>query len=377
MARLTRAAARPPLLPQGPLPVPLLHRPRRHAAALPDWRGRVYLIDLHRLAHHPLDLAAVAAEGPGPAAVLVRVAGVDARDRLAFWRRLPRARRRGAARTAGCAAGAVQVAALPPAQRPPQGGEGGDGLVRIAMRFCPLPPTLWARDQDRGQPRGHLHEHRILLRERAAGPRRLRDLHRRPGPPPGRRRPRGPPVRLPLGRRRPAGRRCTTTASTCRAARGSCGPGSSAPPAAARCRGADHDVTVGFDKMLGPGRALPAGRPVRRHGRPQPAASTAARWCARLVRLVKAFDPAHRSFAALERRQYLGGTGRWSSPTAKWSAGTSSTTTASAPRTCALVRMRHRPGALRRAATGPRRRLEWRRAVGPRPGRDGRPCSPA
>jgi heptose I phosphotransferase len=53
---------------------------------LPDWRGRVQLIDLHRLGHHrwtwPLWLAKDLAQlwySSG-------IAGVDVRDRVAFWR---------------------------------------------------------------------------------------------------------------------------------------------------------------------------------------------------------------------------------------------------------------------------------------------------
>ena len=42
---------------------------------VPDWHNRVHLIDLHRLTHHPLDLALVADQGPGPAAVLQRRQG--------------------------------------------------------------------------------------------------------------------------------------------------------------------------------------------------------------------------------------------------------------------------------------------------------------
>ena len=47
-------APRPPPLPQGPLPLPLLHPPRRHGRRpTRSWRGRVSLIDLHRLGRHP------------------------------------------------------------------------------------------------------------------------------------------------------------------------------------------------------------------------------------------------------------------------------------------------------------------------------------
>jgi heptose I phosphotransferase len=61
---------------------------RGDTAAVPGdgWRGRIFLIDLHRLAHHPLtwriwqtkDLAQLLYSSDLP--------GVDARDRLSFWR---------------------------------------------------------------------------------------------------------------------------------------------------------------------------------------------------------------------------------------------------------------------------------------------------
>ena len=54
--------------------------------SVPDWRGRVHLIDLHRLGHHPWtrrwwqikDLAQLLYSSAVP--------GIDARDRLRFWR---------------------------------------------------------------------------------------------------------------------------------------------------------------------------------------------------------------------------------------------------------------------------------------------------
>jgi UDP-glucose:(heptosyl)LPS alpha-1,3-glucosyltransferase len=70
-------------------------------------------------------------------------------------------------------------------------------------------------------------------------------------------------------------------------------------------RRAQHDVTVGFDKTWGQDVLYPQGglhaasaaHNVRKYRRP------AARF---LARLGKTFDPAHWSFRALERRQYLG-----------------------------------------------------------------------
>src|SRR5262249_41921749 len=58
-----------------------------HSARLPDgWRGRVFLIDLHRLGHHPWtwwwrqvkDLAQLLYSSMLP--------GVDVRDQAAFWK---------------------------------------------------------------------------------------------------------------------------------------------------------------------------------------------------------------------------------------------------------------------------------------------------
>jgi UDP-glucose:(heptosyl)LPS alpha-1,3-glucosyltransferase len=70
--------------------------------------------------------------------------------------------------------------------------------------------------------------------------------------------------------------------------------------------GADHDVAVGFDKVWGVDVLYPQGGlylATARHNLlkyRQP-------WVRRLVGWLKAIDPAHRSFVALERRQYLGG----------------------------------------------------------------------
>jgi UDP-glucose:(heptosyl)LPS alpha-1,3-glucosyltransferase len=78
--------------------------------------------------------------------------------------------------------------------------------------------------------------------------------------------------------------------------------GAACRQALARAR---HDVTVGFDKMTGLDVLYPQGglyAATVEHNLLK-VRSPAAR---RLLRLVKRLDPAHRSFLALERRQYLG-----------------------------------------------------------------------
>lgn len=51
-----------------------------------DWRGRVFLIDLHRLAHHPWTWRIWQMKDLAQLLYSSEVAGVDTRDRLAFWR---------------------------------------------------------------------------------------------------------------------------------------------------------------------------------------------------------------------------------------------------------------------------------------------------
>jgi heptose I phosphotransferase len=51
-----------------------------------DWRGRVYLIDLHRLGHHPWTWPLWQGKDLAQLLYSSEVAGVDARDRLRFWR---------------------------------------------------------------------------------------------------------------------------------------------------------------------------------------------------------------------------------------------------------------------------------------------------
>src|SRR5947209_7101343 len=69
-------------------------------------------------------------------------------------------------------------------------------------------------------------------------------------------------------------------------------------------RGADHLVSIGFDKTWGqdilyPQGGLHAASAEQNLGKYRPG------WRRDLARLGKALDPAHWSFAALERRQYL------------------------------------------------------------------------
>ncbi|HZV04574.1 MAG TPA: lipopolysaccharide kinase InaA family protein [Gemmataceae bacterium] len=50
------------------------------------WRGRLHLIDLHRLAHHPLSWRLWQTKDLAELLYSSEIIGMDARDRLAFWR---------------------------------------------------------------------------------------------------------------------------------------------------------------------------------------------------------------------------------------------------------------------------------------------------
>jgi heptose I phosphotransferase len=60
--------------------------PETDAAAFPSWTGRVHLIDLHRLARHPWTWRMWQVKDLAQLLYSSEVAGVDARDRLWFWR---------------------------------------------------------------------------------------------------------------------------------------------------------------------------------------------------------------------------------------------------------------------------------------------------
>ncbi len=59
---------------------------RGDTATLPAWRGRVHLIDLHRLAHHPWTWRFWQTKDLAQLLYSSDVPGVTARDRLLFWR---------------------------------------------------------------------------------------------------------------------------------------------------------------------------------------------------------------------------------------------------------------------------------------------------
>jgi heptose I phosphotransferase len=50
------------------------------------WRGRVHLIDLHRLGHHPFTWRVWQTKDLAQLLYSSEIIGVDARDRLYFWR---------------------------------------------------------------------------------------------------------------------------------------------------------------------------------------------------------------------------------------------------------------------------------------------------
>jgi hypothetical protein len=61
------------------------------------WRGRMHLIDLHRLGHHPLTWRLWQVKDLAELLYSSEVAGVTGRDRLRFWRHYLGADRRLAA----------------------------------------------------------------------------------------------------------------------------------------------------------------------------------------------------------------------------------------------------------------------------------------
>jgi hypothetical protein len=59
---------------------------RDDTQTLPRWPGRVWLIDLHRLAHHPWTWRFWQIKDLAQLCYSSEIAGVDGRDRLRFWR---------------------------------------------------------------------------------------------------------------------------------------------------------------------------------------------------------------------------------------------------------------------------------------------------
>ncbi len=60
--------------------------PQEDIHAIPSWIGRVHLIDLHRLGHHPLIWRIWQVKDLGQLLYSSDIPGIEARDRIRFWR---------------------------------------------------------------------------------------------------------------------------------------------------------------------------------------------------------------------------------------------------------------------------------------------------
>lgn len=61
--------------------------PRADTGLVPRWHGRVHLIDLHRLGHHPWTWRLWQAKDLAQLLYSSEIAGIHVRDRLRFWKR--------------------------------------------------------------------------------------------------------------------------------------------------------------------------------------------------------------------------------------------------------------------------------------------------
>ena len=59
---------------------------RADISGVPTWTNRVFMIDFHRLAHHPITRAFWTSKDLGQLLYSSEIEGIDARDRLRFWR---------------------------------------------------------------------------------------------------------------------------------------------------------------------------------------------------------------------------------------------------------------------------------------------------
>jgi heptose I phosphotransferase len=60
--------------------------PRADIKGTPTWRNRVFMIDFHRLAHHPITRPFWISKDLGQLLYSSHIEGINARDRLRFWR---------------------------------------------------------------------------------------------------------------------------------------------------------------------------------------------------------------------------------------------------------------------------------------------------
>lgn len=156
--------------------------PSADTRGIPEWNGRVHMIDFHRLACHRFTWPWWRIKDLGQLLYSSAVPGVDARDRLRFWRYyLEPDRHRRARWLTWCV------------RRKAERYRHHNDKKKCDLRACTIEVASGVR-----------HEYRLLLRKRFARQGRLRNLHRRPGAAADCRPARSPSLCLSLGRTCPA-----------------------------------------------------------------------------------------------------------------------------------------------------------------------------
>ena len=149
--------------------------------SIPQWRGQVHVIDLHRLGHHPWTWRFWQIKDLAQLLYSSEIAGVNGGDRLRFWHAYLGSELQ--SRTARLLRGCVLLK-----------------WRRYRRHNSRRTASPWPQSGERGVgEESELHENRTVLRKRSAGTWRLRDLPCRSLAAAGRRWARSPFIRVSLG----------------------------------------------------------------------------------------------------------------------------------------------------------------------------------